>query len=388
MYSQTKAPIPQTICIASPSKGLYSETFIDAHIRNLPADVKTIYGRSGTFSDTTGSLRPANRNRQKVLESVQRRFKRMTWNGFQESRVENFLVKNHVDAVLGEYGPTSVDLCEICSQAKIPLVAHFHGFDAYRNDILEQYKNGYDRLFRNADAIVTVSKHMKEQLIQIGSDPQKTYCNPYGVNTALFSAGSPGNMPPIFLSVGRFVEKKAPHLTILAFGNVCTLLPDARLVMVGDGPLLGACQQLVKSLRLTRRIDFLGAQSQRFVAKLMREARCFVQHSVVGSDGDCEGTPVAILEAGATGLPVISTYHTGIPEVVEDGVTGFLVPEGDIEGMTQKMTMVGKDADLAATLGLNARFRVVKKYSLEKSIDRLWQIILAAIEKSDLNGEL
>ena len=116
-----------------------------------------------------------------------------------------------------------------------------------------------------------------------------------------------------------------------AFQKVLEQVPDARLRMVGEGKLLDPCRDLVDALQMNHAVSFLGSQPHRVVADEMKRARAFTQHSIEASNGDCEGAPLAILEAGASGLPVVSTHHAGIPEVVLHEDTGYIVEEKDIE---------------------------------------------------------
>jgi glycosyltransferase involved in cell wall biosynthesis len=111
----------------------------------------------------------------------------------------------------------------------------------------------------------------------------------------------------------------------------------------------------------------------------MRKVRCLVQHSVRASNGDCEGTPVAVLEAGASGLPVVATHHGGIPDVIVEGKTGFLVAERDIEEMARAMLRLAADPLLAANMGLWARSHIETNFSQARSLDRLWKIIEGCI---------
>jgi glycosyltransferase involved in cell wall biosynthesis len=221
---------------------------------------------------------------------------------------------------------------------------------------------------------------MKAQLIRLGVPENKVYHNPYGVDMSLFAAAAPADNPPIFLAVGRFVNKKAPYLTLMAFSEVAKCVPEARLTMVGSGELMEPCQRLARVLGIADAVDFRGICSHIEVAALMQASRAFVQHSVQAFNGDSEGTPVAILEASASGLPVISTRHAGIPDVVVDGETGILVDEGDVNGMTRAMVLLAKDSQLASRMGQAARQRIEAYFSMEKSIGNLWVIIDAAIE--------
>lgn len=165
----------------------------------------------------------------------------------------------------------------------------------------------------------------------------------------------------------------------MAFREAVEAFPDARLTMIGDGILLEACQQLARALRIEQTVAFLGARPHREVAAAMQQARAFVQHSMRCSNGDSEGTSLGILEAGAAGLPVVTTRHAGIQEVVIHGETGFLVDEGDVDTMAQQMITLARDPSLAATMGRRAREYACAHFSMEKSIGTLWRILEDAI---------
>jgi glycosyltransferase involved in cell wall biosynthesis len=206
------------------------------------------------------------------------------------------------------------------------------------------------------------------------------------VDCSAFGGANPATAPATFLSVGRFTAKKAPDLTLRAFARVRQKVPGAQLRMVGFGPLLEPCRKLAGELGLDGAVTFLGACPPPVIQGEMRRARCFVQHSIVAPDGDSEGTPVSILEAGASGLPVVSTRHAGIPDVVLDGVTGLLVEEGDVEGMACALVRLALDPDLAARLGQAARQRIAEHFSLPDRIGRLWAILDSCIAGAPLSA--
>jgi glycosyltransferase involved in cell wall biosynthesis len=180
--------------------------------------------------------------------------------------------------------------------------------------------------------------------------------------------------------VGRFVERKAPQLTLLASARVHERYPHARLRMVGNGPLLDACRDLARGLGVVSAVTFLDAQPPSVIQEEMRHARAFVQHSIEAPSGDSEGTPVAILEAGASGLPVVATRHAGIPDVVIEDRTGLLVDEHDIAAMAEAMIRLIDDPALAARLGAAGRDHVRANFSMDRSLDRLWAIIAACFD--------
>jgi len=374
------------VCVVSPNKNVYSETFIRAHIERLPAQVRVLYGGiyEGTLPQYTDNGQPLFVPvglPRRITRSLQRRLFKLPWDHFQKSEIRQFLLQNKVDVVLAEYGPTGVVMMDVCQQAGVPLVVHFHGYDAYKDSVLERAGQHYYELFKSAAAIIAVSRDMESQLLRLGAPREKLHYNPYGVDTSLFQEADPRQAPPIFVAVGRFVDKKAPYLTLLAFGQVLKRIPEAKLVMVGDGPLWEACMRLSQALGLEASVDLLGQRPHAEVAIVVQQARAFVQHSLRTICGDSEGTPVAVLEAGATALPVVATRHAGIPEVVIHGETGLLVDEGDVSGMAEYMIQLSRDPALAARLGKAARERVCAEFTMEKSIRNLWRIIETAIEK-------
>jgi glycosyltransferase involved in cell wall biosynthesis len=294
---------------------------------------------------------------------------------FQAKPLENFLFNSNFDVVFAEYGPTGVAAMDVCEKIGIPLVVHFHGYDAYQTDILKKDGKRYHELSKKASAIVVVSEGMKKQLISLGVSNAKIHLNPYGVETSLFMGANPLVSHRHFLFVGRFVHKKSPKKTVLAFHKVYESFPDAKLIMIGDGPLLNETRLLSNSLGLNKSVEFLGIQPHDAVAAVMREVRGYVQHSVTAPDGDSEGTPLAILEASSSGLPVVSTKHGGIVDAVIDGVTGYLIEEGDIAGMAHYMHMLAEDQKLAASMGSAGRKHIIENYSLPDRIMDLYNII-------------
>jgi glycosyltransferase involved in cell wall biosynthesis len=146
------------------------------------------------------------------------------------------------------------------------------------------------------------------------------------------------------------------------------------------------CRDLAAALGIEHAVTFLGAQPHDVVERQMRQARAVVQHSVTASNGDSEGTPVAILEAGAMGLPVVATRHAGIPDVVADGATGLLVDERDVRGMARHMLTLARSPSLSGQLGRNAAMRVRSYYTMEQSIGRLARVLRAAAARQGMAG--
>ncbi len=286
------------------------------------------------------------------------------------ARIAELLRKQRIDVVLAHYGGTAQALVDACGMAGVPLVAHFHGFDAFKTDALER-SAGYKKLFASARGIVAVSSAMAQQLISLGAAPERLLNNSCGVDADRFTPGNPAEAPARFISVGRFVEKKAPILVLAAFQRVLRERPAATLVMVGDGPLWECCRQFARTEGLRESVTLVGARSQDEVAAMLRTARAYVQHSVSALNGDSEGTPVALLEAMAAALPIVATSHMGIAEVVEHDVSGLLCEEHDVVTMAAHMITLVDEPQRAASMGAKGRERVIAHHRLPDRIARL-----------------
>jgi colanic acid/amylovoran biosynthesis glycosyltransferase len=355
-------------CIAVADRDVYSETFIRDHIDHLPCETVAMY-REWPWSEVNGrSLVP------RAVRGVARLFPMIA--SARDAFLSSFLTKTGISVVLAEYATTAVPLIGPCRRAGVPLVAHFHGYDAYHHDILRQYQAGYRLLFKEAAAVIAGSRAMEEHLLQMGARRETLFYNPGGgVNISQYQPAHMSEDRPLFVAIGRFVDKKAPHLTILAFGKVLREFPQAELVMIGEGPLLEACKQMTNALGLQSSVRFLGKQDRSHAANVLKNARAFVQHSVTTTYGDSEGTAITILEAGAAGLPVVSTRHGGIKESVIHGETGFLVEERDVPKMASYMIELAKSQDKARQMGLNARAHVSQNFSVERVMQNLHAIL-------------
>jgi colanic acid/amylovoran biosynthesis glycosyltransferase len=370
-------PSDVTVCVVTPYIPSSSETFIRAHVDGLPVRTVLIHGWRPSVGAHPVLSWP--------IQMAHKAWRAVSRNSLQRETTAAYVKafrRYHLDAVLAEYGPTGVLTVEACRTVGIPLIVHFHGFDASVRSVLEENAAAYRTMFREAAAIIAPSRAMQGRLIALGAAADKVHHIPYGVDCRKFGGADPASVPPVMLAVGRFVEKKAPQLTIQAFALAHRLYPETRLRMVGDGPLLERCRQLASELLPEEAVTFLGTQPHEAIQGEMRRARCFVQHSVEADSGDSEGTPVAILEAGASGLPVISTRHGGIPDVIVEGETGFLVDEQDVPAMATQMTRLIREPALAAQFGLAARQRVEALFTMEASLGQLWNVIVSCITRS------
>jgi len=379
-----KKELGEVVIIINNRRGFVrpSETFLTAHINGLPNTVPLIGIPGRRFLAQEG--RKSIPSRALVPLGIRWLLRKLGVSTIaeQDRRVlARFLKRRNIAVVLAEYGPTAVSVMDACRDASVPLVAHFHGFDAYRHDIITAYKGRYLKLFSQAAAVIAVSNDMRRQLLALGANEERTYLNSCGADIPEGLNAQPGSSDVRFLMVGRLVDKKAPLLSIEAFARVIGRLPESRLDIIGDGPLLDACKSAVVKLGLSDNVVLHGTQLHSDVLNIMKQARCFIQHSVCTPNGDREGTPVAVLEAMGVGLPVIATRHGGIRDVIEDGITGKLVEELDVDAMANAMLTYAEDADLAQSVGEKARAVIQENWTSDKSTSRLWEIISDAMRK-------
>ncbi len=219
------------------------------------------------------------------------------------------------------------------------LIITFHGYD-----LTSYVKNHgdmvYKELFSEADLIMPISERWKNELIRMGCDEKKIIVHRMGINTENFRRSSRKihkNRNINILSVARFVEKKGLKYGIEAVSKVVMKYNDVTYKIIGGGELKDDLECLISDLDVEKFIKIDEWKSQEEIRALMSESDIFLAPSVTSLNGDQEGIPVVLMEALASGMPVISTYHSGIPELIEDGKSGFLAPERDVDALMEKI---------------------------------------------------
>ncbi|AZO63897.1 MULTISPECIES: glycosyltransferase [unclassified Mesorhizobium] len=357
-----------------------SETFIRDHVRHLAPGRTVLICQEPDGADQFGypvlsgvpRLSPLSRLHSRIVNVA-----RLGWLAYvregmsrsDEDRVVEFLKAHKVDAALVEYLTMGALFAPACRRAGVRLYAHAHGADSTVMPRKQLWRRRYRRLFAIADGIITPSRFIADRLSQIGCPNEKLHVSPCGVLPERFTPSKRESGRLLF--VGRFVEKKSPHLAIEAFARIASKFPEAQLDFVGDGPLMARSKALVEQENLSDRVIFHGSRSIEYVQGMMQDAAIFVQHSVTARNGDMEGLPVSILEAMASALPVVATRHSGIPEAVVDGKTGILVEEHDIESMAEALASLLAEPHRAAKMGDAGRQRVLDHFTQRHTRDRL-----------------
>ena len=293
---------------------------------------------------------------------------------------------HQVRLVHAHFGHFGLDILPVARSLGIPLLVTFHGFDASQllND--KRYTADLERLFAYAH-VITVSRNMAERLSAYGLEDGRRTVHYIGVPVEEFEfVRRPAiaeklikGEPLTFLQVSNFVEKKGHKYTVEAFAEYFRGRPEDRLICAGDGPLRREIEALATSLGIRDKVDFKGRVVKSQVGDLMRAADVFVHHSVTARNGDMEGIPTVIMEAMSMGLVVVSTRHSGIPELIDDGVDGFLVPERDVPAYVEKLRGL---VSSAAGVGERARKKIEDKFNMSKQNLELQKIYQRMIDGS------
>lgn len=266
---------------------------------------------------------------------------------------------------------------------EVPFLVSFYGADCGRvprvrgEDVYGPLADGGRAGARGrlaADAVTALSRPMADRLAELGFPPERVLVHHIGVDPSEFPFRERGadleGRPVRLLTVARLVEKKGVEYAIRA---VAALPEEAavRYEVVGDGPLRPELEALAASLGVADRVRFRGSAERAEVRRALERADLFLLPSVTARDGDQEGTPTVLMEAGACGLPVVSTRHAGIPEVVVDGVTGILVPERDAEALARALGTLLEAPETWGPMGHAARTHIEARYDVRTLVGEL-----------------
>lgn len=296
--------------------------------------------------------------------------------GRRKAELRDWLRAQEVEMILAEFGTQAIAVAPLAHEMGIPIFSYFRGTDASKSLRRRNIINAYRKAVPKLTGVISVSQFLLDNLARHGIRNENAHVIPSGVNTSLFQPGD--KRPKSCLAVGRMVEKKAPLTTIRAFAAAAKEHADARLTMLGGGPLLASARELVTRLGLTDRVALPGASDHETVRKALASHQIFLQHSVTAADGDAEGLPTAIQEAMASGCIVVSTRHAGIPEAVEDGITGYLVQEHDEASFAAALADV-LAGNIIPNMAQAARDRATAHFDNNKLLAKLERTLRASL---------
>jgi len=266
----------------------------------------------------------------------------------------------------------------------LPLVVSLHGHDVTVLGDAErfeptwwQYALRHRALFDYASLFLAASKELEEMIVARGCPKEKVVVHRLGIDLEKFSPrvrAEGAAEKPLVVMVGRFVEKKGHEYGLRAFAEARRRGLAARLVIAGEGPLRAQYERLIEELGLGDTVELPGALPHKGIMELLSSAAVLLAPSVVAKTGDRESGLIVAKEASACAVPVIGTYHGGIPDIIDDERTGYLVPERDAEALGARLCAVLEDPELGRRLGRAAREKMEREYDIAKQVRDLESI--------------
>lgn len=371
------------LAIFCPTIGAPSESFIRRHLELMPAsDVVVITEKILSPSQQTWSTELPVYQRQDLKNYDDRTFKSLrspkkpyTLTNRDIKGLRRFLREHRVSVIWGHYLNRSWPYFEVAHKLGLKFYVHALGYDLSRLFREPDWKKRYAD-YAQASGIVVLNTLMRERLYSLGIPPEKIHIIPCGVDLPNSPLQRKISEKIRCLAVGRMVEKKAPLKLLAAFRQAAENNPKLHLDYAGEGRLYEEVVAYIERHDLGPRVTLYGNQPHNKIMALMQCTDLFLQHSITNpTTGDEEGMPVAILEAMAHGLPVISTLHTGIPEAVLDEGSGFLVMEGDVDRMAQKILLLAKNPQLRIEMGECGRRIIQGKFTCQSEREQLREVM-------------
>jgi len=263
------------------------------------------------------------------------------------------------------------------------LVTVFHGYDLSQY-LVGKRENPYERLFHRGRLFLPISGHWHKKLLELGCQAEKIKVHHMGIDVNRFQPVEKEAAPLCrLLTIGRLVEKKGTRYALEALARLADRDIPFEFKVVGDGPLRQELEDLSQSLGLKEQVSFLGPRRGDEIAALFGETDIFLLPSVTAQNGDQEGIPVVLMEAQAMGIPVVSTLHTGIPELVVHEGSGYLVPERDSEALAHRLEYLATHPALWPAMGKKGREIVENHFNIDTLNRQLAEMLEISIEQEN-----
>jgi glycosyltransferase involved in cell wall biosynthesis len=283
------------------------------------------------------------------------------------------------------FGHIAVHLLPLIRAWKNPSIVSFHGADVMIDMNKPAYREATLQMLEAVTLVLVRSESLRRVLIELGCAPTKIEIQRTGIPLEEFPFRQrvfPKNGEWHFVQAGRLIEKKGLPVTIRAFEVFVRQYPNATLTIAGEGPLLREIETLARELKIAQSVSFTGFLSQEQLREIYYRSHIFLHPSQTGRDGNQEGIPNSMLEAMVTGLPVFATEHGGIPEAIEHGVSGVLVPERDEFALVETLLDAVQDPDLLSRIAQSGAEAVRKNFDLSTQAQRLEEIYLRTIRRT------
>ncbi|MGD9425287.1 glycosyltransferase [Pantoea sp. NSTU24] len=253
----------------------------------------------------------------------------------------------------------------------------FHGADISRRHILEEHKLDYVNLFRQSELMLPISHLWKNKLIEMGCPPEKIHVTRMGIEPEKFNfqPRQAFQKPLRIVSVARLTEKKGLDVAVKASAILKQRGGQFQYTIIGNGDQDEMMRDFIAREGMEDCVSMPGFKPQEEIRRALSEADIFLLPSKTAADGDMEGIPVALMEAMAVGLPVVSTFHSGIPELIENTVSGWLVDEDDPEALAETLLKLSQGEVDVAPVVAAARHKVETEFNQHIAYGELAQIL-------------
>jgi len=297
------------------------------------------------------------------------------------------------DLIHAHFGTTAVYALPHVWRHDLPFVVTFWGNDVGAlvgsqrySPFRWRYVWAAPKIMEAADLMLGVSEELCAWLRQFSGRPDAVKLYQHGIDLSKFQPTSAERTVPEVVMVGRFTEKKGHRYALRAVEQAVRNGHDLHFSLIGSGELEAECREYVREQGLGDSVTFHGVLSHEETAERLAHADIALVPSVVARDHDREGSPTVVKEACASGVPVIGTYHAGIPETVDDGKTGFLVPERNVPALADRLIRLLDDADLRREFGRAARTKMEQEFDLFDQVRTLEEHYDRVREQSPLNN--
>jgi colanic acid/amylovoran biosynthesis glycosyltransferase len=294
-------------------------------------------------------------------------------------------VLNKIDARLLHiyFGQIAVHLLPLIRAWKNPSIVSFHGADVTVDMNKPAYRQATRQMLKEVKLVLVRSESLRRAVADLGCDLEKIEIQRAGIPLEEFPFLERDFVAAAtewrFVQAGRLIEKKGLPVTLRAFAVFLKKHPNATLTIAGEGPMLSGLQTVAHELQIAGSVSFPGFVSQKQLREIYYRSHIFVHPSQTGHDGNQEGIPNSMLEAMASGLPVFATRHGGIPEAVENGVSGVLVPERDHEALAQALLDAAENPVFLSQIARSGAEVVHINFDLRAQAQRLEEIYLRTI---------
>src|SRR5438034_151686 len=287
------------------------------------------------------------------------------------------------------FGHIAVHLLPLIRAWNKPSIVSFHGADVMVDMDKPAYRSATREMLKAVVLVLVRSESLRRAVVDLGCDEKKIEIQRTGIPLDEFPfrersfPSRSGGGEWRFLQAGRLIEKKGLPVTVRAFASFLRQYPSATLAIAGEGPLLGQLQKLARELKIDNHVSFIGFISQEELRDIFYASHIFLHPSATGPDGNQEGIPNSMLEAMASGLPVFATQHGGIPEAIENGVSGVLVPERDDKALVRALFEAAQDRHFLSRIAHKGAGVVAEKFDQSTQVQRLEDIYLRTIGRGD-----